>query len=102
MKRRLETEIEDFRGSVRTAEFREQMIMKLTLIMSDADGVENAIDDELTRNEPLDLDGAELEAVQEIRKRRIRAKLMTWLKDAETVRIEIDTDANTATLLKNK
>lgn len=75
--------------------------MKIKLTMQDADGVENAIDNELTRTQPLELDGAELDAVLEIRRKKIRDSLRPWLQDAEYVRIEIDTEARTATVLKN-
>lgn len=49
----------------------------------------------------MELECEELNAVLEIRRKKIRESLRPWLKDSEYVRIEIDTDARTATVLKN-
>jgi hypothetical protein len=74
--------------------------MKFTVTMKDPDGfsfsVEDAVKDSIR---DLKLSERELAAVEEERTEELNEKLRRWFEYGEYVRIEVDTEAMTATVV---
>lgn len=77
--------------------------MKFTVSMKDPDTLQDAIheavEDDLSEK---DLDEEEMEAVGEVREEKIRKLCAKWFEYGEYLRVEIDTDAGTCTVLPVK
>lgn len=78
------------------------MIINITL--KDPDGVYDAIQDAAESSLQLaeDLDQDEAESLLQNRANKIEKSLEPWIEYSEYVRIQIDTEAKTATVLLNK
>lgn len=78
------------------------MIINITL--KDPDGVYDAIQDAAENSLQLaeDLDQDEAESLLQSSANKIEESLEPWIEYSEYVRIQIDTEAKTATVLLNK
>ena len=74
--------------------------MKLQITLKDPDGVYESIKQaaESSTGDTEGLDNNELDELAETRREKLEEKCKRWIKYGEYVTIEIDTDANTATV----
>lgn len=74
--------------------------MKFTVTMKDPDGLDMSIDDAIQDDESLQtMAKDEQKAVIGARKQRMRDVCKRWFEYGEYIRIEIDMEAGTATVL---
>ena len=74
--------------------------MKLKLILKDPDGVSNSIDRAIEDHfTDYDGDPDDLDAAKEAYHEKIMEAVNRWIEYEEYAQIEIDTDANTATVI---
>jgi hypothetical protein len=74
--------------------------MKFTVTMKDPDGLDTSIDDAIQDDESLlEMAKDEQKAVIGARKQRMRDVCKRWFEYGEYIRIEIDVEAGTATVL---
>lgn len=74
--------------------------MKFTVTMKDPDGLDTSIDDAIQDDESLlEMAKDEQKAVIGARKQRMRDVCKRWFEYGEYIRIEIDMEAGTATVL---
>ena len=76
--------------------------MKFTLTLKDPDGPSDGIEDAARESLPEGLDADEARGVREQREQRLKDFVRQWLEYGEYARIEFDTEAGTATVLKCK
>ena len=76
--------------------------MKLKIQLQDPDGVYDSLTEAAGSSLPDDdsLSQDELEALTESRRQKLEQQCKPWIKHAEIVVIEIDTEAGTATVCK--
>jgi len=73
--------------------------MKFTITMKDPDGVYESIEDVVSEIVVGGLDSDELSDVRERRRVKIHELCRTWFEYGEYLRVEIDTEAQTCTVL---
>jgi hypothetical protein len=74
--------------------------MKFKVSMKDPDTLYDAINDALEEElEPLGLDEDESEAVADVRRGKIREVCSKWFRYGEYLTVEIDTEAETCTVV---
>ncbi len=76
--------------------------MKFTITMKDPDGVYESIEDVVSEIVVGGLDPDELSDVRERRRVKINELCRTWFEYGEYLRVEVDTDAETCTVLPAK
>ena len=78
--------------------------MKIQITLKDPDGVYESIKDaaESSTGDIEGLENDELDALAETRRETIEEQCNRWVKWGEYVTIEIDTEANTATVIPAK
>lgn len=77
--------------------------MRFKVTMKDPDTLHDAIDDAIDADlDTGDMDRDELEAVQEIRKKKLLDLCSTWFKYSEYLTVEIDTATKTIRVLEAK
>ena len=78
--------------------------MKITVSFKDPDAVYEAVDEAVRKEVKAikDIDEYEREGLIEKRSEQVRKKLSKWFEFGEYVEVEIDTDADTATVLRAK
>lgn len=75
--------------------------MKFTVSMKDPDTLQDAIYEAVRTQIPIvGLDANELDMIRERRAETIAALCTNWFEWGEYLRVEIDTDAKTCTVLK--
>ncbi len=76
--------------------------MKFKVSMKDPDTLHDAITDALKGDLTLrGFDPEELEAVTEVRRRKLEDVCSTWFKYGEYLTVEVDTDERTCTVVKS-
>ena len=77
--------------------------MKFTITMKDPDGAYESIEEFINA---MKIDGIEdddeAEAIRELRGNKIRELCLRWFEYGEYLRVEVDTDAETCTVLPAK
>lgn len=73
--------------------------MKFTVMMKDPDVLHDAIDEVIANLHVEGLDADELEDVKESRKNKVRDLCGKWFRYGEYLAVEIDTDAETCTVV---
>ena len=76
--------------------------MKFTITMKDPDGSSDCLGDAAEQELPEGLDEDEREMLIESRREKLSDFVSQWLEYGESARIEFDTEAKTATLLKGR
>lgn len=74
--------------------------MIIDVTFKDPDVVGDAIDDALKSSRPNGLTDAEWDAVKDVRRQEIGEKVAKWFEFDEYVHIRIDTDKDTADVVK--
>ena len=78
--------------------------MKIKITLKDPDGICDAVDNaaEISARSTSGLSESEIDQIKEARRVRIAEEVKPWVDRGEYVRIEIDTESGTATVLKTK
>ena len=78
--------------------------MKIKITLKDPDGICDAVDNaaDISARSASGLSEHEIDQIKEARRVRIAEEVAPWIDHGEYVRIEIDTESGTATVLKTK
>lgn len=76
--------------------------MKFTVTMKDPDTLYDAINDAIEESLSDVEDEDEREAIEEVRKEKLKNLCAQWFDYGEYLTVEIDTEANTCTVVKPK
>lgn len=77
--------------------------MKFRVTMKDPDGVGDAIKEAARRSVAgMKLDADELEQLEETRREKIDEQLRKWFEYSEYLKVDIDLEAGTATVVEQK
>jgi hypothetical protein len=76
--------------------------MKIKITLKDPDGICDAVDNaaEISARSTSGLSESEIDQIKEARRVRIAEEVAPWIDHGEYVRVEIDTEAGTATVLE--